>query len=663
MIEILKKIFPKDPKAILLMIVLLVVVFLIGFFSGGSPDGNSMHNHSESVTESTIWTCSMHPQIQQPGPGQCPICGMDLIPVMSDNSEKLSYRQIKLSEAAQKLAQVQTMPVEKKFVSTEIRMVGKIEFDETRIKYITAWVPGRIDRMFVDYTGTLVRKGDHLVDLYSPELLSTQQELIQSVRSANESGSNMLKQNVKAIKDRLRLWGLTENQISKIESSGKESDHVTIYAPMSGIVIEKQGLQGMYVNTGSRIYTIADLSQVWVKLDAYEFDVPWIRYGQEVEFETETYPGEKFTGRIAFIDPVLNEQTRTVKVRVNVKNNDRKLKPGMFVRAVVKSNIAAGGKVMDPTLVGKWISPMHPEIVKNKPGKCDVCGMDLVRAEELGYVSAENKKNEASLVIPASAPLITGKRAVVYVQVPNKEGVFEAREITLGPRTGDYYIVLVGLSEGELVVVNGNFKIDSAIQILAKPSMMNPDGSGNVGHQHGNMEQATKSDSETENNNDSNVEAFANLSKEFKNQLNSVYNSYFNLQFEFSHDNFDAVKNQSNEFIKSLQMVDMSLLKGEAHQAWMKQLNMMQSALNSIQNAQDLEKARTFFETLSNALILTTKKFGGDGSQNIYLYHCPMAFNNKGADWLQNKQGTENPYYGSKMFSCGSEKEVLVNKQ
>ena len=198
------------------------------------------------------------------------------------------------------------------------------------------------------------------------------------------------------------------------------------------------------------------------------------------------YPGETFTGRIAFIDPVLNKDTRTVKVRVNVPNEDGRLKPEMFVRAVVQSKVAAGGRVLDAGLVGKWISPMHPEIVKDKPGNCDICGMPLVRAETLGYVTALPSDESKPLVIPVSAAMVTGRRAIVYVEVPKaKEPTFEGREIVLGPRAGAYYLVRNGLKESELVVTNGNFKLDSALQISAKPSMMTPEGGGGGGHDHG----------------------------------------------------------------------------------------------------------------------------------------------------------------------------------
>jgi len=213
---------------------------------------------------------------------------------------------------------------------------------------------------------------------------------------------------------------------------------------------------------------------VWVYLDAYESDMMWIRYGQEVEFETEAYPGEVFAGTISFIDPVLNAKTRTVKLRVDVENPDGKLKPEMFVRAVVRAKVAQGGRVMDEAMAGKWICPMHPDVVKDGAGSCDICGMDLVTTESLGYVKVDAPK-EAPLIIPASAPLITGKRAVVYVQLRDKEKpTYEGREVVLGPRAGDYYIVKSGLDEGEIVVTKGNFKIDSALQIRAKPSMMNP---------------------------------------------------------------------------------------------------------------------------------------------------------------------------------------------
>ncbi len=464
----------------------IIIAFLCGYlfrFLSEHPSSGIEHKQPSQQTvteESTVWTCSMHPQIRQPKPGKCPICFMDLIPVISTKSD-IGPRQISFSKEAIKLMEIETKPVERKFVTVEVRMVGKVDFDETRVKNITAWVPGRIDRLYVDFTGITVNKGDHLVELYSPQLISTQAELLQALKAVagvTVESSDLIKRassaTLQAARDKLRLLGLTDQQIAQIESSGQSHTHMTIYSPMSGIVIQKNTTEGMYVETGAPIYTVADLSRVWVKLDAYESDLVWIRYGQDVEITTEAYPGEVFKGKITFIDPILNDKTRTVKLRVNVDNSQGKLKPQMFVRAIVKSNVAQGGKVMAPEMAGKWICPMHPDVVKAAFGSCDICGMDLVTTESLGYVNVDTAA-QSPLVIPASAPLITGKRAVVYVQLPNTEKpTYEGREVTLGPRAGDYYIVESGLTEGEIVVTNGNFKIDSALQIQARPSMMNP---------------------------------------------------------------------------------------------------------------------------------------------------------------------------------------------
>jgi len=492
-----KSLWPNRWFKTTVLVVLGLAIFLTGYFVSSllqAPAAGPEHEHpgeQAAAQAPTMWTCSMHPQIRQPKPGKCPICFMDLIPVATEDGV-VGERQITFSQEALKLMEVQTTLVERKFVEAEIRMVGKVDYDETRVKNITAWVPGRIDRLYVDFTGITVSKGDHMVDLYSPELISAQAELLQALKAAGsikDNTSELMKRTtlatLEAARDKLRLLGLARAQIDKIENSGAPVTHITIYSPMGGIVIHKNATEGMYVNTGTPIYTLADLSRLWVKLDAYESDLSWIRYGQEVEFSTEAYPGQVFKGKISFRDPVLNAKTRTVKVRVNVDNTDGKLKPEMFVRGVLRAKVAQGGAVMDPELAGKWICPMHPSVVKDRQGTCDICEMDLVTTESL-YTTA-GEPNEPPLVIPATAPLITGKRAVVYVRTPDaNKPTFEGREVVLGPRAKDYYLVIEGLAEGEVVVTKGNFKIDSALQIQAKPSMMNPQGGGaSSGHHHG----------------------------------------------------------------------------------------------------------------------------------------------------------------------------------
>jgi len=483
---------PRGVPALIGVVVVAVAAFFLGgmLLGGGSaPDAGRSegHDHSaEASSEPTVWTCSMHPQIQLPKPGKCPICFMDLIPVETGEGEELGPRQLKMSQTAKQLARIETSPVRKAFAEREVRMVGKLDYDETEVSYITAWVPGRLDRLYADFTGIRVSKGDHMVYMYSPELLAAQEELIQANRAIGALGntqSTVLKSTadatVKASREKLRLLGLTEGQVADIESSGETMDHLIINAPIGGVVVEKSAREGMYVETGTRIYTIADLSRLWVLLEAYESDLPWLRYGQDVKFTSPSFPGETFEALISFIDPVVDPKTRTVSVRAIVENPGLKLKPEMFVSGVVSSRIDGEGNVIDEDLAGKWIGPMHPEVVKDGPGKCDVCGMPLVSAESLGYASHPAMDEDAPLLIPSSAPLITGRRAVVYVEIPNEEGpIFEGREVELGPRAGDLYVVKSGLSEGEMVVTNGAFKIDSELQIRAKPSMMSPQREG-----------------------------------------------------------------------------------------------------------------------------------------------------------------------------------------
>lgn len=656
--------------------ILVFLIILIAFVSGYLLKGRSAHlNESpseipagESGTKILFWTCSMHPQIHQPNPGQCPICAMDLIPVTDETPEQEDGAgpNLTLSPAAQKLAQIQVTPAERKFVTAEVRMVGKIDYDETRLAVITAWVPGRIDRLYVDFTGTRVQKGDHLVYLYSPELLTAQKELLETLKGVENLGKSNIesirqstRDMVESSREKLRLLGLTAEQIKNIETSEKPSDHLTIYSPIGGIVIHKNATEGMYVNTGTPIYTISDLTHLWVRLDAYETDLAFLRYGQEAEFETEAYPGEIFKGKIAFIDPVLNEKTRTVKVRVNLSNPEGKLKPGLFVRGMVRATLSEGNKVLAPDLAGKWISPMHPEIVKDEPGNCDICGMPLVRAETLGFVSEGNKDAKPSLVIPSTAPLITGKRALVYIQKPGLEGTFEAREIVLGHRAGDYYIVQSGLDEGEKVVVNGNFKIDSAIQILGKPSMMSPEG-GSAAIPHHQTSPSTEDRISHETMPPQMKEESFETPEQFKTRMDSLFLAYFDIQKALTLDNLEEARKAFDSFSQNLGNVDMGLLKGEAHNAWMKELNVLEKNVINMKKAESIEEFRLHFASLSDSLTIAAKKFGLKAGQTIFRLHCPMAFNNRGADWLQSSgDQVENPYFGAAMLRCGEKVETI----
>jgi Cu(I)/Ag(I) efflux system membrane fusion protein len=388
----------------------------------------------------------------------------------------------------------------------------------------------------------------------------------------------------------------------------------------------------------------------------------WLRYGQEVHVETEAYPGEVFKGTIAFIDPVLDSKTRTVKVRVNVSNDDGRLKPEMFVRTTVHARVAESGKVMDEALAGKWICPMHPDVIKEHAGSCDICGMPLARTESLGYASVTgDKEDPAPLVIPTSAPLITGKRAVVYVAHPEKEGVFEGREIVLGPRAGGYYLVSDGLEQGERVVVNGNFKIDSALQILAKPSMISPEGgvapTGHAHHGDVTMSQGKTKEAPKPENRDTQIPMT------FRRQIDGVLTVYFEIHEALYKDKAKNVKKRGKSLLKALKAVDMGLLSGNAHMSWMKELKDLDQQAKTLENTSDINKQREAFYLISESLTSVVRRFGTSGKQAVIQFHCPMAFDNRGAHWLQNKTGVQNPYFGPAMPQCGEQTAILVKSQ
>ncbi len=635
------------------IVVLIAAMLCVGYWVGKTRAGRGQDTATDIEAKAQIWTCSMHPQIKLPNPGLCPLCNMDLIPLTSDENETdAGMWELTVSENAAKLMDIEVAPVDRKFVAATVRMVGKVDFDETTLAYITAWIPGRLDRLFVDYTGVPVSKGDHLISLYSPELISAQEELLQAIAAAKnisdtETGvmRKFSESTAKAARDKLRLWGLTPEQIAEIEKTGKVSDHMTIYAPTSGIVIHKNAVEGMYVKTGTRIYTIADLTKIWVKLDAYESDLEWIRYGQKVEFTTVSYPGRPFKGTISFIDPILDEKTRTVKVRVNVSNPDGMLKPGMFVKAVVKSQVASEGRIMDADLIGKWICPMHPEIIKKTPGECDICQMPLVRTEDMGYVSDDPATMEKPLVIPVTAALVTGTRAIVYVKVPETEKpTFEGREIALGPRAGDYYLVRSGLGEGELVVVNGNFKIDAELQIRAKPSMMSPGPTdAHKGHEHmGKTEEG--------------------IDDGFRVQLSKVFDGYFSMQRALAGDNGSLAIKSAESMLQALKGVEVELPNSEHISKWKKEATELETTLVKLTGTKDIQLFRKSFYLLSEQMMLAAKQFGSTGEKPFYILHCPMAFDNTGANWIQTERPANNPYFGEAMLQCGSVKEVIAVK-
>ena len=417
----MNKMQSKNKKYLKAAGILLAGILLGWMIFGGGNSSHEDHQTTESSDDQIIWTCSMHPQIRQNEPGACPICGMDLIPLETSGGgeEPGSYQ---MSENAMKLANVQTMVVGRGDASREIRLNGKIQVDERNTYSQSTHIPGRIEQLAINFTGEQVSRGQNLATIYSPELVTAQEELLQASR-IRASQPELFE----AAKEKLRNWKIGDAQIAQILSGGKALQRFSIRADVNGIVTEKMVDLGDYVERGMPIYEISDLSKVWVLFDLYEGALSWVTVGSKVEYTVNSLPGETFEGTISFIDPLLNPQTRVATARVEVDNRNGKLKPEMFASGVVKNNLA----------------------------------------------TAQTQE----LVIPNSAVLWTGKRSRVYVKTNGGDRAsFSLREITLGPSLGDSYVVQEGLEPGEEIVSNGAFTIDAAVQLSGGRSMMNPDG-------------------------------------------------------------------------------------------------------------------------------------------------------------------------------------------
>ena len=676
---VLRGFAPRGTRGIISIAVVFVLAFVLGGLilgRGGAPtDDRGGDATNVATTAPDMWTCSMHPQIKLPAPGKCPICFMDLIPVTTDTGEALGPRQLRMSETARQLAQIQTTAAVRAFAEAKIRMVGKVAYDESKLAYITAWVPGRLERLFADYTGVQVEKGDHLVRMYSPELLAAQEELIQAqaaVTALDATTSQVLRSTAKATleaaREKLRLFGLTAQQVKTIEETHRTTDQLTIYAPIGGVVVHKDAREGMYVSTGTRIYTIADLGKLWVMFEAYESDLPWLRFGQRVEFTSTSFPGERFEAAISFIDPLVDPKTRTVKVRAIVDNKDGRLKPDMFVRGVVHSSLDGRGSIIDDSMADKWICPMHPEVVKDKPGPCDICEMDIVPAASLGYVVHTDEQGEPPILIPATAPLVTGTRAVVYVEVPNDEGpLYEGREVELGPRAGNYYVVKSGIEEGELVVSNGAFKIDSELQIQAKPSMMSPEGGATpAGHKHPSGDGSASRGAAGEGAGDGATDPRGGGGRavgdgEVHAALSPVYAAYFDMQMALARDDLAGAKAAATAMTRAVKGVDMSLFTGKAHDRWMELSKTLSERADAIAKSDEAAAARDAFYYVSQATISLLEDFGHAGGGDYYLTYCPMARSGDGAWWVQSQgEVVWNSYYGARMLRCGSVEKTVA---
>ncbi|MFL2596014.1 MAG: efflux RND transporter periplasmic adaptor subunit [Flavobacteriaceae bacterium] len=588
-------------KKYIIYIGILVAGLLLGWILfGGSSNKKTEHNHDAVAETNQLWTCSMHPQIMQPEPGDCPICGMDLIPAES-STDGLLADQFKLTENAMALANIQTSIVGKGNVEgNTIKLSGKIAENQEANAVQVSYFAGRIERLNVSFTGEEVRKGQLLATIYSPELYAAQQELI-TAASLKESQPALYK----AVRNKLKLWKLSESQINQIEETGKVKENFPVYATVSGTVTEKLVEQGDYIKQGQPLLKIANLNSVWANFDVYENQIDLFKKGQEVKVSTNAFPNKEFKGKVDFIDPILNTNTRTVTLRVVLNNSNNAFKPGMFVT---------------------------------------------------GKVEAINLDNDKDIMIPSSAVLWTGERSVVYLKTNPNEPVFEMKEIELGNQIGENYKVLKGLNIGDEIVSNGTFTIDAAAQLQGKKSMMNKDGgkvmTGHEGHLGMDNNASNKQTDHT------NMDERLEVSEKFQQQLNSVYNEYINLKDALVKEDSKSTSTSASTLLNNLTQVDMKLLSdNKAHNHWMSLEGEIKSSATSISKTSDIKSQRDHFKHLSSHLINAVQLFGVN--EKVYVEFCPMADNNNGAYWLSKEEKVINPYFGEAMLTCGEVKQVI----
>lgn len=588
---------------------LLLVGLIFGYLLFGGPtEPQSLEDHiSETHTDeagNVIYTCSMHPQVRAEEPGNCPICGMELIPAGDSETELTENNYtLTMTNAAVQLAEIQTSPVVFRNPVHRFTLPGKVVENQNNVSSVTAHFPGRIRDLYVDYEGTYVQKGQRLASVYSPELIAAQQELLETMKYREQNPRLY-----EASRQKLRLWEFPESTIDEIEESGEIMAELDFYSPVSGYVSEVAISREEHVKEGGLMYRVVNLSSVWVDFQAYESNIANIREGDQVQFSVEALPGTNFESTVIYVDPFLDNQSRSVTIRTKVQNPQSKLKPGMLARANIQSSVS----------------------------------------------------EQKALMVPRSAVMWTGKRSIVYVQVQNtRKPTFEAREVEIGQRAGDYYVVESGLEEGELVVTNGTFKVDSAAQLQDKLSMMNrkPGSGANKGaHDHSSMDMSGESEKRDHTQHEGmQEEEVQETGHQHSAHLENLIKSYMNMKTALTEDDLAKAQEPFKAFMTevstSTEMTDHAEHAGK-HDAHHQE---MMSAVEEAGMASNLEEFRSAFKKISATLIAAVEEQGFEGE--LYKQYCPMY--EGGSAWISKNRDIKNPFYGQKMHTCGETVEKI----
>ena len=614
-------------KAGLLLTVLIGLIAGIGFAQRRgwlTAGGGSAAELSADAGQRYICPMRCTPPSDQPG--RCPVCGMKLVELSGDSAG--DGRSVVVEPVARRILGIRTVETQVGSIEQTIRSVGRIDYDDSKRATIAAYVDGRIEELFANYVGVRVRQGDALALLYSPDLYTAQVEYLTALEQRGNTRFDGLPDLTETARKNLIELGLSEIQVDQMRSRGTAESRLRIESPITGTVIEKPVTQGDYVRTGETMFEVADLSTVWLMLDLYPDDAARIRFGQKVEARTSGGRERTWNGRVAFIHPTVDQRTRTVRVRVEILNEDRQLRPGDFATAQIRVPAVEQDKLYDPALAGKYISPMHPQVIREQPGDCPICGMDLIPTSEMGFTRQPLPEPDV-LTVPRDAVLMVGEASVVYVEA--EPGRFETRRVVLGPITEDRAVIREGLLPGERVAREGNFLIDSQMQLAGNPSLLDP-GKAAL-YPEGPLPLFPQ---------DVTV-----LAGPPGTAFDNVVNAYLPIQRALAADQVPS-PDLTDRLAKTIQIL---LQEAELPQA--AEMQIRRAATTIEQLSPPIESSRKAFRRLSHALLRAATLVRGPATADSLVHmYCPMVPGG-GGDWIQRGGELINPYWGAEMLHCG----------